>query len=54
MSGLAPLRNVQKPVVLRTPSGDLWKSKTFSTSTGSAVETEHMMTLVNGAWAALS
>lgn len=39
MSGLAPLRNVQKPGALRTPSGELLKSKTFRTSTGSAEKT---------------
>lgn len=36
-SGLDPLRMVQKPGVFFTPSGELLKSKTLSTSTGSAV-----------------
>lgn len=40
MSGFAPLRTVQKPGVFCTPSGELLKSRTFNTSTGSAVEAE--------------
>lgn len=47
MSGLDPRRTVQKPGVFFTPWGELWKSSTFSTSTGSAVE-EELIQLPNG------